>query len=281
MADEYAQFLTPWGLSDSGDGEVSNSPALPDKYPFNAGNGIRKWQDITGQPSENLWPDPNCYIIETWADTATMDAITADTEYVILRETRRDLEAEIPTDPDGNPIPVPSEVPTQAEYDDFRLEIDAMTRPITQTKVWEPNQIVDALGTTVDGRTWEQINADLKTYCNAAQKGTTRYNMRAVDLGNGDIGFSANPGGELEPMDFFGIPIGSIKTNATLGGVLAFKLNAALTLPQDYIQYIEIFGLYGEPSREAFYNPAEKQWVWFDVGDVFKAGEDYTLVVAR
>lgn len=101
MANEYAQFLSPWTTEDQA-GELVNVPKLPQDYPVTP-NTLTKWQDITGQPTESITPDPNQYVIELWADTATMDAIEADSQYTMVPGTWVDLDVPLPPPEEPSP----------------------------------------------------------------------------------------------------------------------------------------------------------------------------------
>ncbi len=71
-----AEIITPW----IGDGteENSNRPQLGDDYT------IKRWEDITGQPSENLHPDPSIYIVKVLVEAIILDVIEADSNYQVL-----------------------------------------------------------------------------------------------------------------------------------------------------------------------------------------------------
>ena len=70
---ETAQILTAWTITDG-----ANAPLLPTVYP------VAAWVDVTGQPAVFLPVAPNLYAIEVTAETATLDAIAADSDYLIL-----------------------------------------------------------------------------------------------------------------------------------------------------------------------------------------------------
>ena len=104
---ERAQISTQW--VGTGTGEDSNRPRVSDDYPHifptmqqDTGNvdeggnaifetvdnpdaveGILWWTDVTAQPSENLRPDPNQYIIEVRAESSVIDLIEADSNYLV------------------------------------------------------------------------------------------------------------------------------------------------------------------------------------------------------
>ena len=70
-------ILTTW----TGDGlstETANRPMLGDTY------ALQSMSDITGQPSANLHPDPNQYVVEAVADEATYLLIDADADYFVI-----------------------------------------------------------------------------------------------------------------------------------------------------------------------------------------------------
>ena len=71
-----AEIATPWiGI---GAEEDSNRPRVGDDY------AIARWEDVTGQPSANLHPDPNLYIVLVRCEAAVLDAIEADDTYLVL-----------------------------------------------------------------------------------------------------------------------------------------------------------------------------------------------------
>jgi hypothetical protein len=55
-------------------------PRIADDYP------LESWRDVTSQPSGNIPPDPNLYIIRCSCDVMTLDAIRKDGRYKILHE---------------------------------------------------------------------------------------------------------------------------------------------------------------------------------------------------
>ena len=71
-----AQILSPW--IGSGTDADQNRPLLNDVYPK------ADWTDVTEQPTENLHPDPNLYIVEVECDAATLAAIEADSRFLVL-----------------------------------------------------------------------------------------------------------------------------------------------------------------------------------------------------
>ena len=65
-----AQITTPWvgdGLSPA----TSNRPKLTTEFTLAA------CHDVTGQPAENITPEPNAFTVEVTCTQATLDAITA------------------------------------------------------------------------------------------------------------------------------------------------------------------------------------------------------------
>jgi len=69
--------LTAW----SGDGSEDNPnhPAISDDHQ------LQRWEDTTGQPSENLHPDPNLLEINAWVETdEQLQAIEDDPNYYVL-----------------------------------------------------------------------------------------------------------------------------------------------------------------------------------------------------
>ena len=72
-----AEALTKWIGIGNGT-EDANRPQIADDH------AVIKCEDVTGQPSENLQPDPNLYIVEITCDQATLDAIKADSNFMVL-----------------------------------------------------------------------------------------------------------------------------------------------------------------------------------------------------
>lgn len=67
------QVVTVWTAKTS----YGNYPLVVIDYPM-------PWQDVTGQPSENLWPDPNIYVVEAKAEELVLDNIDSDSDYLVL-----------------------------------------------------------------------------------------------------------------------------------------------------------------------------------------------------
>jgi len=70
------QVMTAW--TGTGTEEDSNRPLVADTY------AIQKWTDVTGQPAQNLQPDPNLYTIEAEAEESVVNAIEADNDYFVV-----------------------------------------------------------------------------------------------------------------------------------------------------------------------------------------------------
>ncbi len=84
-----AEVITEWVAGIVGDDPVSNHPKIEDDYPpvLIGGiptDGILSWEDITGQPAENLTPNPNMYTIRITCNDVTLALIEADANYYIL-----------------------------------------------------------------------------------------------------------------------------------------------------------------------------------------------------
>ena len=71
-----AQVLTPW-IGDGLSTETANRPKIVDDYLLNC-------TDVTMQDSENLHPQPNMYIVQIECDQATLSAMEADSQYLVL-----------------------------------------------------------------------------------------------------------------------------------------------------------------------------------------------------
>lgn len=71
-----AEITTPW--TGTGTMKDPNRPLLPDIFT------IKSWTDTTGQPAENLQPDPNIFIIEVVCEQAVLNAIELDDRFAVL-----------------------------------------------------------------------------------------------------------------------------------------------------------------------------------------------------
>lgn len=71
-----AQVLTPW-IGDGSDGNAYH-PQLPTDH------AVLRWVDVTAQPTENLQPDPNLFVVEIVGEDAVLAAIDADSTYLVL-----------------------------------------------------------------------------------------------------------------------------------------------------------------------------------------------------
>ena len=73
-----AEVLTQWiGTGTSEDDAYR--PSITTDHPT-----IAKYEDTTGQPSENLTPNPNTFSCRIECDDATLAAIEADNNYYVI-----------------------------------------------------------------------------------------------------------------------------------------------------------------------------------------------------
>jgi hypothetical protein len=79
MATVRAEILTPWHEYTE-EGTTFRSPLVSVEYQ------IRKYQDITGQPSENMLPDPNIFSALIECDETVLAAIALDTRFFVVTE---------------------------------------------------------------------------------------------------------------------------------------------------------------------------------------------------
>lgn len=75
---KQAEIITGW----SGDGTTDspNRPMISDTFQ------VKKWEDVTGQSSNNLHPDPNTYILHITCEDDVLTQIEADSDYYVLWE---------------------------------------------------------------------------------------------------------------------------------------------------------------------------------------------------
>lgn len=66
-----AAITTAWTGTGSST-EDAQRPALSDVY------SLGSWTDITGQPAENLHPDPNAFTVEIMCEDAVLAQMDAD-----------------------------------------------------------------------------------------------------------------------------------------------------------------------------------------------------------
>lgn len=71
-----AEIITPW--IGSGTSADPNRPQLPSDH------AITSFEDRTGQPSENLQPDPNLFVVLAEMTDAVLASIEADSTYEVL-----------------------------------------------------------------------------------------------------------------------------------------------------------------------------------------------------
>lgn len=71
-----AEIITPW--IGTGTETDLNRSQLGDDH------ALVKWEDVTGQPSENIQPDPNLYIVRAEMTDAVLSDIEADATYEVL-----------------------------------------------------------------------------------------------------------------------------------------------------------------------------------------------------
>lgn len=276
MANEYMQVSTAWGVYQQ-DEETARSPVLFNTQEF-LDLGLFKFQDITGQPSEIIIPDPNSYTIEVWGPTEAMDAIDADVRFVVVPESRINLD-ELPPDPE-EPVVASSQVPTQLEFDAYRLALLNVRNEVIDENIWTVSQVTDAIGVDVNGRTWDQINAELLAYQQGTAKGTFDFQIQPVQLPDGSVGYDIEqPGAAVAPR-IDGVRIGLIATNPTLDGVFGFGFDTILPITDRQIKGIQILGRdEGFNTRDAFFDIDRKLWVWFNTEFNMEIGRTYTVVV--
>ena len=72
---QWAEVTTAW--TGTGATEESNRPLIGERYT------LLKWEDVTGTPSANLHPEPNCNTVRVECEDTVMAQIEADVDFVI------------------------------------------------------------------------------------------------------------------------------------------------------------------------------------------------------
>lgn len=72
-----AEIITPW-IGTGATTADANRPQLGDDHT------LSRWEDVTGQPSENLHPTPNLFIVRANMTDAVLAAIETDPTYEVL-----------------------------------------------------------------------------------------------------------------------------------------------------------------------------------------------------
>jgi hypothetical protein len=145
MATYRCEVITPWIYDADRD---TNEQAVSLDYPA-------VWSDVTGQPDENLLPDPNVFISHgNGLSDAQMTALEADTNFVVLWSEAEQgaafaglLVTRAGEKPQADPVAVkpPTEKPTAAEHgkmvsDLARLGVGgALVSDLARTKTRKEN----------------------------------------------------------------------------------------------------------------------------------------------
>lgn len=74
-----AYISGPWiNAADDPSDTPSNHPRLADDYV------LKSWEDVTGQPAEEIAPEPNTFTLRAIVSESVLDAIEADATYDVL-----------------------------------------------------------------------------------------------------------------------------------------------------------------------------------------------------
>jgi len=148
---EQMNILSPWAET-LVDGELERHQQVSDDYP-----ALVRVTDITGTPVASLNPDPNNLVCRVAGPTATLDAIEGDVDYVVMEGTRG------PYQQNGvllmNDL---TDIPTQSAFVQWRNSITSMQHG--GQPVWNTGDLNKAIGPTVAGRTWGQINEEMRLF---------------------------------------------------------------------------------------------------------------------
>ena len=72
-----AEILTDW-IGDGLSLATGNRPHVANAY------ALARYEDVTGQPSANLQPDPNQFIVRIECEVDVLEAIESDNDYLVL-----------------------------------------------------------------------------------------------------------------------------------------------------------------------------------------------------
>ena len=143
-----ASVNTAW----EGDGaseDTAFSPTITTDHP-----DIVKYEDNTGQPSENLTPDPNMYTVLIECEETTLNAIIADNAYYL------NWSEVIPEDDIGGVPVVLAASPKNPDEEPPANEFGLLRSWLAQSgfsQAW----ITATIGDSVNGRDRSQITTDL------------------------------------------------------------------------------------------------------------------------
>lgn len=79
MAQKRFEVLTPWA-EEVDEGGTFRYPLITSVF------SLSKWQDITGQESANIPPEPNLVSLLAEADETVLDQIEADERFLVMWE---------------------------------------------------------------------------------------------------------------------------------------------------------------------------------------------------
>jgi hypothetical protein len=111
----------------------------------------------------------------------------------------------------------PATVPEAGDFSTWKADMQ-------DSGYWSVQQLNEAVGQQVSGRTWAQIAQDLNDYC----KGLTVTGIQGAvvtpadlpGLGAGTVGFQIAVAGGVEPADYEGVPFNAIATNPQFTGLI-------------------------------------------------------------
>jgi len=146
---EQMDVLSPW-VADPLDG--SNIFGIQLDYP-----GYHSVVDITGTRVDSIPSEPNSLVCRVAGPTATLDAIEGDPNYALMEGTRGIYDPSNQT-----PAAFSNDIPKQNEFVQFRNSVTSMQHG--GKPVWNTGQLNQAIGPTVAGRTWGQINQEMKMF---------------------------------------------------------------------------------------------------------------------
>jgi hypothetical protein len=177
------------------------------------------------------------------------------------------------------------DIPTQEEFSQWRNKIFAMETGAGQP-AWNVGQLNQAVGALVNGRTWRQINDEMRAFLEIAppaQQPSVTRGLRAETIaGTPFVGFVSGTGGRMIPTErVYDMDVARLVSAAAVGGTVALDiLLNSVPLPQDAFSKLRIAS-WELLTADAQYLPDHQTWAWSNTGFVLVPGQTYEVEVFR